>query len=519
MIFYESDTQWGLILSSIPAVLGAYFYFIRDRKNLGLFLLMTTAVLIRLLMISLDPYVQEWDERFHALVAKNMIESPFRPVLYPKHIMAYNMENWADTHVWVHKQPLFLWQMALSMKIFGINTFALRLPSALLGAVMVWMTFDIGRKWTNNHTVGFIAAFLSTFAYYALELIAGWRSLEHNDLIFVVYMTFTFWAFTRYVASGYALKWAIWIGIFAGFAILNKWLTGFLIYGGWGLYILQSTYRSDIKKYAHIALSVLIACIVFIPWQIYILKEFPEATAIAYKHNRMHMTGDLGHPGTVFYHLAFLPVAYHFVLLAFFLIGCISIFRSKVADNKMTISFMAMMVVLFAFFSLLVATKMPAFVYPVSAFILILSAYGFYIALTFILDRLPVQDLPRKQIFFWMVLLMGYFSLKPHMIMDQRAETNVYRNNKIQNSRIFKSLDDEMLSERVILNTRSYENIELMFYKDVLAYHWYPTNQVLDSLQALGHKFAAFNYKEDPQSLPDYIVNDPEVLILKEKLR
>lgn len=519
MLIYETETQWGLILASLPALFSAYFYFIRDKKQLAVILLMGTALLLRLVMIFLDPYIHEWDERFHALVAKSMMDTPFRPLLFPRHIMAYDMENWAYTHIWVHKQPVFLWQMALSMKIFGVSPWAVRLPSAILGAIMVWLTYDMARKWIRIDAVAFMAAFITAFAYYALELISGWRSLEHNDLIFTFYMTCTFWAFTRYVHAGYALRWAVWIGIFAGLAILNKWLTGLLIFGGWGLYLLQSVYKKDLQKYAHLGLSVLITCVVFMPWQLYIRSAFPEATAIAYKHNRMHMTGTLGHPGTELFHFEFLPVAYHTVLLIFLAIGIWRIFYSQHDDRKLTVSFLSMTAVLFLFFSLFVATKMPAFVYPASSILIILMAFGLYITAKGLFDYWQLLPRYRNEILFILIILTGYISLKPHMIIQQRAETNAARNNKIHNARIFQSLDDEMLKERVVLNTRPYENIELMFYKDALAYHWYPEARVLDSLQALGHKFAAFQYSNDPQQLPDYIANDPEVLVLKEKLR
>ena len=134
-------------------------------------------------------YIHDWDERFHALVAKNMMAHPFRPTLIAHPVLDYNVADWANNHVWVHKQPVFLWQMALSMNLFGVSPFAVRLPSAILGVFMIYFVYDIGRKWLKRDDVAYIGAFLATFSYYALELTSGWRSLEHNDLVFTVYMT------------------------------------------------------------------------------------------------------------------------------------------------------------------------------------------------------------------------------------------------------------------------------------------------------------------------------------------
>jgi hypothetical protein len=57
-----------------------------------------------------------------------------------------------------------------------------------------------------------------------------------------------------------------------------------------------------------------------------------------------------------------------------------------------------------------------------------------------------------------------------------------------------------------------------MFYSDLTAYHYYPSEQLLDSVQQAGYKFAAFDYT-DTQKLPDYLKNDKEILILPAKPR
>ena len=67
MTFYQSETFTGILLTTIPALASMYFYFIRRDERAGLALLLLTAFVLRLLMISLDPYVQSWDESFQHL--------------------------------------------------------------------------------------------------------------------------------------------------------------------------------------------------------------------------------------------------------------------------------------------------------------------------------------------------------------------------------------------------------------------------------------------------------------------
>src|SRR5690606_10244120 len=45
------------------------------------------------------------------------------------------------------KPPLFIWLQALSMKVFGINEFAARLPNTLAGIVTLCLLFFIGTRY------------------------------------------------------------------------------------------------------------------------------------------------------------------------------------------------------------------------------------------------------------------------------------------------------------------------------------------------------------------------------------
>ncbi len=38
--------------------------------------------------------LHDWDERYHALVAKNMIEQPFKPMLYKNPVLPYDYKDW-----------------------------------------------------------------------------------------------------------------------------------------------------------------------------------------------------------------------------------------------------------------------------------------------------------------------------------------------------------------------------------------------------------------------------------------
>ena len=74
------------------------------------------------------------------------------------------------------------------------------------------------------------------------------------------------------------------------------------------------------------------------------------------------------------------------------------------------------------------------------------------------------------------------------------------------------------LEGRIILNCKSFEDVELMFYKNVNAYHWYPDERTLDSLLQRGYKFAAFK-NHNNQALPEYITANGDIVIIDKNIK
>lgn len=62
------------------------------------------------------------DECCHALVAKNLLKHPFKPMLIEVPYLPYNPAIWTENHIWLHKPILPLWQIALSYWLLGVNT-------------------------------------------------------------------------------------------------------------------------------------------------------------------------------------------------------------------------------------------------------------------------------------------------------------------------------------------------------------------------------------------------------------
>jgi 4-amino-4-deoxy-L-arabinose transferase-like glycosyltransferase len=512
MIFYQTETLLGLALASLPAIVGTFLFFFSDRKRLAFALVILTAFSLRLVMISLDPYLHDWDEKFHALVAKNMTSNPFKPILIVDNVWEDQMVHWCCSHVWLHKQPLFLWQMALSLKLFGFNEIALRLPSALLGTIGVYFVREIAVFWTKNKEIAFLAALLMCFSYFQLELTAGRESTDHNDIAFIFYVTASFWAFIRYLKSNYSIRWAVYIGIFAGCAILIKWLTGLLVFGVWGLYILLTKKeRFNTKQYLKLALGLLTAIAIFLPWQLYISYAFPIESAREYALNTEHIFKVVeGHHGDMFFHFLQLETLYGY--LPYLIIpGILFLFFNKRISKPLSFAFIAAILVIFSFFSLIVATKMPAFTLPVSSLLFIIIAIGIISSLNRLKDYASSKFLVSLIVLFSFIAILQVF--QPFKIAERRSISRQSRNIDIHNTLIYKSLNEDLLDNCVLFNTKCDDALDIMFYKNTSALCYFPKESELDSLKVMGRKLIRFKNIYN-LNLPVYLTKDSSIVIL-----
>ncbi len=484
--------------------------FLFDKDNFYLFILFIFALILRIVVANMDPYLYEWDERYHALVAKNLINNPLTPMLRIDPILPLDYKSWWNNHIWLHKQPLFLWQMALSMKIFGVNIFSLRLPSAVMGALLVYPSFYIGKICVNKVT-GYVLAILMATAFYQIELASGAFGMEHNDLAFLFYTSLSLFAYIKFKENN-TIKWAIITGVFCGAAVLCKWLAGMLIIGIWGMeLILNRQFNlNQIKLYTA---GILAAFLIFLPWQIYAYSKFPNEYMYELSYNAKHIFEVVeGHSGGLNYYIERLPFQYPNGLYMFTLAGLILSFVLKI-KNRATI--FLFVIIPYVFFSLIAKSKLPSFVYFIS-----LGMY-FYIGVLIHFILLKSKEITNtKSLIIITCILLSIFNLNLRDILilhQKKANTkNIMvadRNNKRFNHEIFKSFNNVIPEGTVLYNVKASEEIEAMFYCDRNIFSYCPTKEEYDFLRKKNIKIMAVK-SHGKQIIPDYMINDSTVTIL-----
>ncbi|MFD9389704.1 glycosyltransferase family 39 protein [Streptomyces sp. NPDC060000] len=129
----------------------------------------------------------------------------------------------AGNAITVDKPPASLWPMALSVRIFGLNTWAILVPEVLMGVGSVAVVYaSVRRRFSAG--AGLIAG-----AALALTPVAALMFRFNNpDAMLALLMAVACYMVARALEDG-RTKWLVWAGVAIGFAFLAKTLQAFLI--------------------------------------------------------------------------------------------------------------------------------------------------------------------------------------------------------------------------------------------------------------------------------------------------
>ena len=251
-----------------------------------------------------------WDERYHALVAKNALADPFVPKLVAEPLSEPAPEDWRHAHVWLHKPPLMTWLIAVSYALFGVNELALRVPSVLLSSALVLLVFAIARRFASERAA-LLAAALAAWQARSLLLVAGVRATDHIDVGMTFAVALGALAALRAAESlGEARFWprvALAGAATAGAYYVKE--TPALVVPALLFFALSARGATWRVRVAATGLALGVALALVLPWQLYTAHAYPEIAAFARARGRryfMNVVDSQGGPW--YYHLANLPV-------------------------------------------------------------------------------------------------------------------------------------------------------------------------------------------------------------------
>ncbi|WP_247596189.1 MULTISPECIES: glycosyltransferase family 39 protein [unclassified Rhodococcus (in: high G+C Gram-positive bacteria)] len=129
----------------------------------------------------------------------------------------------AANSITVDKPPMSLWLMALSVRIFGLNSWAMLIPQALLGVGAVALLWATVRR-----QFGAAAGLLAGLTLAVTPVAALMFRFNNPDALLVLLMIAAVWAAMRAVEGG-RTRWLVLTGVFVGFGFLTKQLQVMLV--------------------------------------------------------------------------------------------------------------------------------------------------------------------------------------------------------------------------------------------------------------------------------------------------
>ncbi len=236
------------------------------------------------------------DEAVFSEATKEMVESGdwITPI--------YNGENRYD------KPILFYWLMAASYKVFGINEFGARFPSALSGFLLCLAVFFFIIRLYDEKRALYAVLSLALSLYFLV-----YSHAAVTDMALTLFMTLSMFSFYLSLirrgsgAGGYLLGFYL----FSALAFLTKGLIGILFPFGIAMVYLLVTEGPKGLKRAYSTKGIILFLLISAPWYIAQLaingQEFFEQFFL--KHHFRRYTGVIsGHRGPLFYYVPVLII-------------------------------------------------------------------------------------------------------------------------------------------------------------------------------------------------------------------
>ncbi|MFD7785250.1 ArnT family glycosyltransferase [Streptomyces nojiriensis] len=129
----------------------------------------------------------------------------------------------AGNSITVDKPPASLWPMMLSVRLFGLGSWQILVPQALMGVATTGVLYAAVRR-----QFGPGAGLLSGAAFALTPVAALMFRFNNPDALLTLLLTVTVYCVLR-ALDGARTRWLVWAGVAVGFAFLTKTLQAFVI--------------------------------------------------------------------------------------------------------------------------------------------------------------------------------------------------------------------------------------------------------------------------------------------------
>ncbi|RDV46838.1 glycosyl transferase [Leifsonia sp. ku-ls] len=176
----------------------------------------------------------------------------------------------AANSITVDKPPASLWIMALSVRLFGLSSWSILVPEALMGVATVALVYVIVRRRFSAQTALLAGGVLAITPVAALMF-----RFNNPDALLVLLLTLSADLTLRGIESG-RLRWVVLAGVAVGFGFLTKQLQAFLILPVLAGVYLAAAPVSWRKRFGHL-FAALGAVVASAGWWVAIVELVPAS--------------------------------------------------------------------------------------------------------------------------------------------------------------------------------------------------------------------------------------------------
>jgi 4-amino-4-deoxy-L-arabinose transferase-like glycosyltransferase len=129
----------------------------------------------------------------------------------------------AANFITIDKPPLATWLMGLSVRVFGLSSWSILLPEAVVGVATVAVLFATVRR-----TFGTAAATIAGFVMALTPAAVLIFRYNNPDALLTLLLVSAAWTLSRGLDAG-RIRWAVAAGVLVGLAFLTKYLQAYLV--------------------------------------------------------------------------------------------------------------------------------------------------------------------------------------------------------------------------------------------------------------------------------------------------
>ncbi len=171
----------------------------------------------------------------------------------------------------VDKPPASMWVMGLSARIFGVSSWSILVPEALMGVATVALIVAMMRRWFRP-SAALIAGAIMAFTPVAVLMFR----FNNPDALLMLLLTAGAYAMIRAIESAHT-KWLVLAGTLVGFGFLTKMMQAFIVLPAFGLAYLLAAPTTLRRRIAQ-GVAMGVATLVSAGWWVAAVELWPKSS-------------------------------------------------------------------------------------------------------------------------------------------------------------------------------------------------------------------------------------------------